>query len=352
MVASAVSLGLDWLARHQSPDGKWDALRFSSRCRGACTGPGNNAYDEALTGLACCAFLHRVGSGENVPQSESLTAGLGWLVGAWSRPRPADANPYATAIGALAVVEAFSRTRDERYRAPAQRAVDALAAAQKPSGCFFDSMSQTAWCVRALGPARAAGLQVRGETIERARAFLHDMTDADGWVGYKGPPSTDRPKDRPWLLHPSMTAAGLVSRAALGEGSSAADRPVEARRSLSLILADLPRWEAEGESPIDYYYWHLGTEAVAAYGDGAETSGWCQALQSTLCEHQCGQEPPCRVGSWESTGVDPWSDSGGRVYATALNVLTLEASLACIATTTGRGEVAPSVNGATPPSVR
>ena len=45
-------------------------------------------------------------------------------------------------------------------------------------------------------------------------------------------------------------------------------------------------------------------------------------MQSAILEHQQLEADACEFGSWEP--IDPWSASGGRIYATAMNCLCME----------------------------
>jgi hypothetical protein len=49
---------------------------------------------------------------------------------------------------------------------------------------------------------------------------------------------------------------------------------------------------------------------------------WNDVVRDTVVDRQCGEDEGCRRGSWDPT--DPWGLQGGRVYCTALAVLTLE----------------------------
>ena len=49
---------------------------------------------------------------------------------------------------------------------------------------------------------------------------------------------------------------------------------------------------------------------------------WNDVVRDTLVDRQCGEDEGCRRGSWDPLGR--WSPEGGRVYSTALAVLTLE----------------------------
>jgi hypothetical protein len=67
------------------------------------------------------------------------------------------------------------------------------------------------------------------------------------------------------------------------------------------------------------YYWYFGTHALSLVGDPAWTR-WRKAIRKTLIENQ--HMLGCRAGSFDPIG--PWGEDGGRVYSTALMILTLE----------------------------
>jgi len=58
----ALMNGLRWLARHQSPDGRWSSDGFGAACvkadgAASCSGAGEAGYDVAVTGLALDVFM-------------------------------------------------------------------------------------------------------------------------------------------------------------------------------------------------------------------------------------------------------------------------------------------------------
>ena len=55
---------------------------------------------------------------------------------------------------------------------------------------------------------------------------------------------------------------------------------------------------------------------------GQKWSSWNEPMKKMLVENQNLKSSGCRRGSWEP--VDRWSCEAGRVYATAINALTLE----------------------------
>jgi hypothetical protein len=83
----------------------------------------------------------------------------------------------------------------------------------------------------------------------------------------------------------------------------------------------LPVWNGSGSS-VDFSAWFAGTRALAAYGDAELRTAWNSAARRVLLSHQRKYADGCGCGSWDP--VDRWGIEGGRVYATALNALTLE----------------------------
>jgi hypothetical protein len=116
-----------------------------------------------------------------------------------------------------------------------------------------------------------------------------------------------------------MVAVGLLSKLYLG----ATRDETAVRKAVARLLRSPPdpetlsAWDSSFQS---YYYWYTATLALFHYG-GDEWKAWNLFLKRKLLPlqsrktHQDGSWHPER--SW--IGV-----SGGRVYATAMNVLTLE----------------------------
>jgi len=347
---AAVQGGLDWLARHQSPDGGWHAEGFRQECGdlARCSGDGYSQFDIGVTGLAVLALL---GAGYapqfDAPISASPSAGappLGVVVRKGLRflaatqddegcfgPRTGEFM-YNHAVASLAVTEEYGLTRAPRLRRSAQRALDFIAAAQNPYRGWRYSVkpgdndtSVTGWCVAALKAGELAGLSVSTATaFVGASAWIASVTGDDGEVGYNGKGKVDvivRGKNEAWGPHPSMTAIGLFSRILMGGG----ERPrLEAMGDL--ILRDPPRWEMPAQMrPVDAYYWYHGSLALFQLDgpDGPRWRKWNDPLKRALVAHQATHDEGCAEGSWDPA-VDRWGFAGGRVFTTAMNALTLE----------------------------
>ncbi|MBI5362530.1 MAG: hypothetical protein HZA53_05075, partial [Planctomycetes bacterium] len=313
--------GLRWLVRHQQADGSWSARLLANRCDAdaCCADPKatyHALYEPGLTALAVLAF-EECGYGPAAQQNlvdtvrgkrarigDVVERGLLWLQGlqkADGSVTPEKAFSYDEALAALAFTEAYELTHDDGWRACAQRSVDWLVRAQRPSpsgagpwGWRYQSLedvrarvggdttaverelhdadtSITAWAARALGRAKRAGLVVPDPSIEGALAFTRWATARDGMVGYidpKGAGATVTGKNDHFEYHPAvMSALGMSTRMELAPNRAEPFFALAAAR----LAEDRPRATKDGLS-VDYYYWHAGTRALFEWGGRADAN--------------------------------------------------------------------------------
>ncbi len=333
----AVDLGLDWLARHQAPDGRWDADGFANQCtHGACTGDGSPINDNGLTGLALLAFL---GAGNTTMAGDyrkNVLNGIQHLTRAQDPDqgifgaKVGQHYMYNHAIASLAMTEAYHLTGlHPLLRDPAQRAVDFILRSRNPYKAWrYESppngendTSVTGWMVMVLESAREAGLDVDMAAFDGALAWIDEMTNMEtGRTGYltqgglsarEAGMETEFPNDKT----EAMTAVAMLSRIFLGQGGDHPTVRLGAQR-----LRDMPpKWNPEG-GEADMYYWYYGAYAMFQLG-GRNWNIWNEAMKDAVLPHQ-HQEEGCIRGSWDPIG--PWGEAGGRVYSTALMVLCLE----------------------------
>jgi len=84
----------------------------------------------------------------------------------------------------------------------------------------------------------------------------------------------------------------------------------------------VPVWDAGGGgklNQIDFYYWYYATLAMFQMG-GDYWRQWNKHMKAALVNHQ--RQSGDEAGSWDPIGA--WGFAGGRVYATAINTLSLE----------------------------
>lgn len=340
-----VTEGLDWLARHQDEDGHWgpDCLGpKGSRCdkEHPCEGRGG-AYEAAQTGLAVLAF--QAGGNYDFNErrySENVHRGLDWLaarqgpngeivgsrnpvVAVSNERQPYDSRyMYEHSIATFALAEACAVARsaqrhvDEKYLAAAIKAVKFIEAQQHDDGGWRYSnfkpepsdTSISGWAMLALKTANEADLKVERPTMTRMTAFFKRMAD----------PLTGR-------TH--YQNVQYISDATTGVGMMV-DEFINRQPDSELVhlAADYLADEAEGRwsnghnDKPDYYLWYNCTLAMFMAG-GEPWKRWNDVVRNHVLSLQLhGTE--CNRGSWEPN--DPWGSEGGRIFSTALAVLTLE----------------------------
>ncbi len=308
----AVALALEWLARHQSPDGRWDGARFDDRC-GACDGPTRVDVDIALTGLALLCFLGTDHTHFNEgPYQEVVDRGLSWLV---KQQRTGgdlmgEESMYSHGIAAIALAEAFGMTGDPTLVEPVESAARFIYAARNTSvggwryapGQVGDT-SVLGWQMMALTSARRCSLDVPGEAFDVAGQWLELVTGPDrpGLFAYQ--------PDRE--VTPAMTAEAMFVHQLLGR--TRRDQHMQA--SADYLLRHPPDWNND----LNTYYWYYATLALFQH-QGEAWARWNERVKDQLVAHQ--RTDGLAAGSWNPDGQ--WAEVGGRVYQTAICALTLE----------------------------
>jgi hypothetical protein len=147
------------------------------------------------------------------------------------------------------------------------------------------------------------------------------VTAADHDVGYTDKDSVGpvvvQGKNESFADHDALVAIAVMSRIFIDRNRGDARLKGGAER----LVKDLPAWDGP---KTDFYYWYYGSLALFQY-DGPKGPMWCawnQRMKEALVPHQRPAKDGCARGSWDP--VDRWGFEGGRVYATALNALTLE----------------------------
>jgi hypothetical protein len=346
-----IAAGLRWLARHQSESGHWDVDRFMLENHGApteCDGPGIATQDVGVTGLALLAFLRDGNTLLSGPHQQVVLRAVNWL----RRQQQPDTGligerlghtfHYDHAIATLALCTAYGQTRSPLIRKNAQLALDYIARARNPYGVWRYDMppagdndtSVTSWMVQALVAGKEARLRIDPAALRDSIAWLDAVTDEQtGRVGYDSKGSRSArvvgvndayPVDRAEAL----TGAGLLCRFLLGQDPSS--HPIMEAHA-RLLRERLPAFDSGGEG-CDMYAWYHGSYAMNAMG-GRHAEAWRSALLEAASAGD--RVDGDHRGSWDPIG--PWGAWGGRVYATAMMTLCLEAPFGLGASTPEEG---------------
>ncbi|MBI3723240.1 hypothetical protein HY251_04690 [bacterium] len=265
-------------------------------------------------------------TGDEMRQGEVVRAGLKWLLAEQHAldggvAQPSDFELLEDALATLAFCEAYGITNAVAYRAPAQRAVKSLEAAHVAglgwgwSRGAESAIEPTFWCLLALESAKIDGLEVDVEALASARA----------WVRSHGLGAV-----RSSSAHPKEAACGLLALA-FERRNAKENRAEVAADACAALAARAPCWDPDPScSGNDSTYWFMGTLALFQIDgpNGASWKNWRRQLADTLhMNHHPGgaEETVCASGSWDVLGEATSRERvGGRVYVTAMNVLSLE----------------------------
>ncbi|NUN50932.1 MAG: hypothetical protein HUU15_19160, partial [Candidatus Brocadiae bacterium] len=331
--------------RHQAADGRWAAADFDRCCTGAlCSGHGDPGNDVGLTSLALLAFLGAgytprsaatwtdPVTGRRVRPGEVVRNGLRWLLDGQDREgffAPRGLQIYNHSLATMAVCEARGLSGATLFEAPARRGLEALVQAQNPykawryfDRCGDNDTSNTGFAMMAFHSASLSGLHVPQSSLDWVRGYLDEVTDPYGPVGYMrrgdaGAVQYRRTED--WKLHRSMTGVGVMCRVFLDGGP----KHGSVAPGVALLAADPPAWAPQA---VDSYYWYYGTLAMflATDPESGTWRRWNEAMVAAVVPHQRGRGDGCREGSWDPEPDRIAMEGAGRVYMTAINVLTLQ----------------------------
>ena len=298
---AAINAGLGWLVRHQDENGGWSATQFQRHDpkTDLCTGTGKPDQDLPVTAWATLALLARGNNERAGAHRDAVQKALRWLEtqmqadGFIGAPEAGNAVvAHALSCFAMAAVKASSN------QPPPQKSLDRLEALRLPSGTWPAHPGET------KGDAMAS--YWAGLTCSVCKAV------GGGWIDLE-PTLSAMQRGEVAAPSPALEAT-LLKYAQRGAKDEA--RRAELVESLG---KQVPRWrDGPDAAGMDFLDWYSGTFAMSSAGDRAWFE-WCQALQEVLVVHQ--RTDGAHAGSWDP--VDANGKQGGRVYATAVNVLSL-----------------------------
>ncbi|MDO4550710.1 MAG: terpene cyclase/mutase family protein [Planctomycetia bacterium] len=316
----AVARGLRWIANHQYPTGGWSFDHTKApKCQGKCKNPGSNHTDvNAATSMGILPFL---GCGithkEGKQYKNNVRAGLYFLVkrmkleqGKGGSFHERTGTMYSHGLAAICLTEAYGMTKDKALQMPAQQAINFIQYAQDPAGGGWryqprqqGDTSVVGWQLMALKSGYMAYLNVQPQVPQKAMQFLDSVQSNSGSnYGYNAPGAGS-----------ACTAIGLLCRMYYGwkKENPALERGVE--------------WLSNrGPSKGDMYYNYYATQVLHHF-DGEPWHKWNNTMRDQLVNTQCAADKKsCDFGSWYTKGGDHGDEKGGRLYKTALSVMTLE----------------------------
>ncbi len=314
----AVAAAINWLARHQNPDGSWGCQKCGDQCKDeSCRthvskGRVGADYPVAATAFGLLPFL---AAGQTLetkgPYQSVIRKGLVWLAANQDSKtgRLGGGGMYEHGLGTMALCEAYGVTRDPKLKQSAQTAIEFIEDAQNddsggwhyvPNPLTVGDTSVFGWQFMALKSGQLAGLDVNPPTFRKAKLFLKSVSKGKGKSGGM---FSYMPESGPT---PIMTAVGVLCRQHDG---FEVDAP-EMVESLDYVAAN------RNGALHNTYFLYYATQALHNV-PGEQWNAWNQATQKALVEAQIKEG--CAAGSWK-----PNSHDAGPVMSTSLTALTLE----------------------------
>jgi hypothetical protein len=300
----AVASGLQFLIKRQGSNGDL-------------TDPQGNMYSHGLATLALCealamtrdAYLHapsasyaEADSGANDRSALGKVRGFGAYRG-----------PLSGDLADLAELAREAPPSPTALAIAAQRAVGFVAQAQHAGGGWRYRPNQpgdtsvVGWQLMALKSGHLAGLDVDAEVIQKTVRFLDSVSEdfIGSCYGYTSGRRARYIETKQPIR--ATTPIGLLCRMYTGWD----------RRKPGLVhgVKRLSHWAQPGQG---LYYYYYATQVLHHYG-GAEWETWDHFMRNYLVHEQ--SRSGSEEGSWHLQGS---FDDAGRLYCTALAVMTLE----------------------------
>ena len=318
----AVGGGLNWLARHQNPNGSWSFDGHSRHCKdSSCTCDGKNTSNAGATAFALLPYLAAGQTHKSKgPYQKTIADGIEFMGSIAKKDGDLQGgvqSMYAQGVATIVLCEAYGMSKDQRLKPPAQAAIDYICRAQHPEigGWHYytpgqaltaGDLSVAGWQLMALKSAKMSGLDVPPEVLTKAMKFLKGVSKGDNnglscYMVESGPT-------------PAMTSVGLLSKQFLGVKRS---DPAMAE-GMKYMMQYLP-----GKYDRNSYYFYYATQVMHNL-PGPEWDEWNRATRRYIIETQ--EKEGCAAGSWnpELPTKDVWADEGGRLLITSVNTLSLE----------------------------
>ncbi len=292
----AVYLALDWLKRHQGPDGTWDSSPPTHR-----TG---------VTGLALLCFLGAGESESSKAYGDTVRRALEFLLDTQQEDGtyPGTRN-YTLAICTMALAEAYVMDDRPEVGLAAERGVGKILKRQCPAGGWDylepgsrNDMSVSGWAIMALKSASVAGIPGLKAAYPKFQKLIDETIGGrpGGWY---------TPSGKNVSTGNAMHAVAMLCRLLMG-----ARRPNALLEGARIQAERLPQWQSRHT-----YRLYYATLALFQIG-GPSWRTWNDHVSKMLVENQ--RKDGDFSGSWDAGSGQ--GENAGPAYVTSLCCLTLE----------------------------
>ncbi len=323
----AVNAGLQWILKHQFSDGSWrfDYGKAPGRKGAPTTGSGDAKADVAGTGLGLLPLLAAGNTHQRGAHAAAVKRGLDFLLknqlANGMLQAPGDQSPmYSHALATIALCEDYAMTKDPALEKPVGAAVRFILNAQNKnphSGWRYEPDTKSAdtsvfgWNFMALKSAMMGGINIPKENLAGARKYLDSVKHGahGGLFAYDADNKGSNPQ---------MTAIGLLSYQYLGRSRQDAAM----KEGIDFLIN-----KNSPDQQLNPYYWYYSTQVIH-HVHGPEWEKWNRAMRRIWVDRQIRDKNDPDFGSWDikqfgGIGLHDLK-AGGRLYVTALGLLTLE----------------------------
>jgi prenyltransferase beta subunit len=287
-VITAISRGLDYLAKNQSRDGSFGGQ-----------GAGANAAVTGVCGMAFLAQGNVPGRGKYAKNVEKVVEWMlkcGDRTGLLHGPQTSHGVMYEHGFAALFLAEAYGMTQDDKIKKKLQNAIRLIAQTQLDSGGWWyqpdrspgqtSDISVTICQTMALRAARNVGVNVPQKTVDKAVDCVKRASQPDGGFAYQVP---NPPAKAGGGSAPPRSAAGLCILYGLGEYNAK-----ETKDGLKYL-------EKIGPQQMGMFYGtYYGTQAMYQAG-GQYWAKWWPGISKDLIKKQQAD------GSWTGEGYGTYA---------------------------------------------
>ena len=309
-----VAAAMNWMARHQAPDGGWACADFTKQCKDpSCSVHAQKAggdHPMAATAFGLLPFFAAGQTHESKgPYQGVIRKGLQWMATHQDPKtgRLGTGSMYEHGLATIAICEAYGLSHDQKLKGAAQAAVRFIEDAQNDSsgGWHYAANATTVgdtsvvgWQLMGLKSAQMAGLTVNLQTLQKSKKFLTSVAK-----GKDGGLFAYMPESGPT---PAMSAVGLLCNQY--SGMKRTDPAMV--EGMNYVMANL------GGAKADSYFLYYATQVMHNL-PGPEWDTWNRNARRHLISTQI--KAGCAAGSWPPIG-----HSAGPVMSTSIHALTLE----------------------------
>lgn len=299
---TAIAAGLAWLRREQNHGGFWDS-------------GGSHELTVALTSVAAVAMLGDASTMRGGAHSEPLRKAIAWL-----RQNQEPGGAFAASTGphmlaTLAMTEAYYLSNYKLLRKSARKAHWHLESLRAPDGGWRARLedresdpSLTLWGATLRHYQKHAGIaELEPLSTPTSRWLQSPLATRIPTTGVLG---TAPPQRRLSELAHDQRAANAFTRSWLAD-----TKPTD--EELASLRERERQWTNDPKHKLSIFEWFCSSHALAQAGDAKSLA----RIGSKLSAAQVRDGDD--AGSWQPIGV--WGEVGGRVWTTAMAVLTLEA---------------------------